>query len=111
MGLTSTMDSSTCCLQLATSTWDCAIFLGGDPGGLGWGGGASGNMAKGLISCSSEPFVFRNWKPLQPDNWYGHGLGGGEDCAHFSEDDGRWNDDVCQRLYRWICETELGKGS
>uniref|UniRef100_A0A8C8TJE7 C-type lectin domain-containing protein n=1 Tax=Peromyscus maniculatus bairdii TaxID=230844 RepID=A0A8C8TJE7_PERMB len=54
---------------------------------------------------------FKNWKPLQPDNWYGHGLGGGEDCAHFSEDDGRWNDDVCQRLYRWICETELGKGS
>ncbi|XP_036053407.1 C-type lectin domain family 10 member A-like [Onychomys torridus] len=54
---------------------------------------------------------FKNWKPLQPDNWYGHGLGGGEDCAHFSHDDGRWNDDVCQRLYRWICETELGKGS
>ncbi|XP_052612720.1 C-type lectin domain family 10 member A-like [Peromyscus californicus insignis] len=54
---------------------------------------------------------FKNWKPLQPDNWHGHGLGGGEDCAHFSDDDGRWNDDVCQRLYRWICETELGKGS
>lgn len=52
---------------------------------------------------------FKNWKPRQPDNWQGHGLGGGEDCAHFSYDDGRWNDDVCQRLYHWICETELGK--
>lgn len=49
---------------------------------------------------------FKNWKPLQPDDWYGHGLGGGEDCAHFTPD-GRWNDDVCQRPYRWVCETEL----
>ncbi|XP_064438699.1 asialoglycoprotein receptor 1 isoform X2 [Mirounga angustirostris] len=47
---------------------------------------------------------FKNWRPEQPDDWYGHGLGGGEDCAHFT-DDGRWNDDVCQRPYRWVCET------
>ncbi|XP_027980843.1 asialoglycoprotein receptor 1 isoform X6 [Eumetopias jubatus] len=47
---------------------------------------------------------FKNWRPEQPDDWYGHGLGGGEDCAHFTED-GRWNDDVCQRPYRWVCET------
>ncbi|XP_008854086.3 C-type lectin domain family 10 member A-like [Nannospalax galili] len=53
---------------------------------------------------------FKNWKPYQPDNWHGHGLGGGEDCAHFHSDDGRWND-VCQKLYNWICETELGRGS
>uniref|UniRef100_A0A2K5NGG0 Asialoglycoprotein receptor 1 n=1 Tax=Cercocebus atys TaxID=9531 RepID=A0A2K5NGG0_CERAT len=51
---------------------------------------------------------FKNWRPEQPDDWYGHGLGGGEDCAHFT-DDGRWNDDVCQRPYRWVCETELDK--
>ncbi|KAK7804766.1 hypothetical protein U0070_023032, partial [Myodes glareolus] len=54
---------------------------------------------------------FKNWKPLQPDNWEGHGLGGGEDCAHFSYNDGRWNDDVCQRIYHWICETKLSKDS
>ncbi|XP_042526782.1 C-type lectin domain family 10 member A-like isoform X1 [Dipodomys spectabilis] len=53
---------------------------------------------------------FKNWRPDQPDNWYGHGLGGGEDCAHFTSD-GRWNDDVCQRLYRWVCETKLDKAS
>ncbi|XP_073903141.1 C-type lectin domain family 10 member A-like [Castor canadensis] len=53
---------------------------------------------------------FKNWSPLQPDNWHGHGLGGGEDCAHFTWD-GRWNDDVCERLYHWVCETELGKAS
>ncbi|XP_058139633.1 asialoglycoprotein receptor 1 [Dasypus novemcinctus] len=53
---------------------------------------------------------FKNWRPEQPDDWYGHGLGGGEDCAHFTVD-GRWNDDVCQRPYRWVCETELVKGS
>nr|XP_044600974.1 asialoglycoprotein receptor 1 isoform X1 [Equus asinus] len=53
---------------------------------------------------------FKNWRPEQPDDWYGHGLGGGEDCAHFTED-GRWNDDVCQRPYRWVCETELNRDS
>ncbi|XP_007950500.1 asialoglycoprotein receptor 1 [Orycteropus afer afer] len=53
---------------------------------------------------------FKNWRPEQPDDWYGHGLGGGEDCAHFT-DNGRWNDDVCQRPYRWVCETGLDKAS
>ncbi|XP_054431762.1 C-type lectin domain family 10 member A [Pteronotus mesoamericanus] len=51
---------------------------------------------------------FKNWKPGQPDDWQGHGLGGGEDCAHFHPD-GRWNDDVCQRPYHWICEASLGE--
>ncbi|EPQ15447.1 Disks large like protein 4 [Myotis brandtii] len=51
---------------------------------------------------------FQNWRPDQPDDWTGHGLGGGEDCAHLT-DDGRWNDDVCRRPYRWVCETELGR--
>uniref|UniRef100_A0A8D2BDZ7 C-type lectin domain-containing protein n=1 Tax=Sciurus vulgaris TaxID=55149 RepID=A0A8D2BDZ7_SCIVU len=29
---------------------------------------------------------FKNWSPNQPDDWTGHGLGGGEDCAHFTSD-------------------------
>ncbi|XP_036124594.1 asialoglycoprotein receptor 1 [Molossus molossus] len=53
---------------------------------------------------------FKNWRPEQPDDWFGHGLGGGEDCAHFTSD-GRWNDDVCQRSYRWVCETKLDRDS
>ncbi|XP_069339187.1 C-type lectin domain family 10 member A [Eulemur rufifrons] len=53
---------------------------------------------------------FQNWKPGQPDDWQGHGLGGGEDCAHFLLD-GRWNDDVCQRPYLWVCEASLGQAS
>ncbi|XP_016043004.1 C-type lectin domain family 10 member A-like isoform X2 [Erinaceus europaeus] len=53
---------------------------------------------------------FKNWRPGQPDDWHGHGLGGGEDCAHFHPD-GKWNDDVCQRLYQWACETSQGKPS
>ncbi|XP_034363690.1 C-type lectin domain family 10 member A-like isoform X1 [Arvicanthis niloticus] len=52
---------------------------------------------------------FKYWAPEQPDNWYGHGLGGGEDCAHLTSD-GRWNDNVCQILYGWICETNVGQG-
>lgn len=50
----------------------------------------------------------RNWAPEQPDNWYGHGLGGGEDCAQFTSA-GNWNDDACQRSFRWVCEAELAK--
>ncbi|XP_075415224.1 asialoglycoprotein receptor 1-like isoform X2 [Tenrec ecaudatus] len=53
---------------------------------------------------------FKKWMPEQPDNWYGHGLGGGEDCAHFTAN-GDWNDDVCLRPYRWVCEMALNKGS
>ncbi|VTJ65970.1 Hypothetical predicted protein [Marmota monax] len=53
---------------------------------------------------------FKYWSPNQPDDWTGHGLGGGEDCAHFTND-GRWNDDVCRRPYHWICEILLGKTS
>ncbi|KAM7068571.1 C-type lectin domain family 10 member A-like [Molossus nigricans] len=51
---------------------------------------------------------FKNWAPGQPDDWQDHGLGGGEDCAHFRPD-GSWNDDACQRPYYWICETSLGR--
>ncbi|XP_059384568.1 asialoglycoprotein receptor 1 [Carassius carassius] len=43
------------------------------------------------------------WMPGQPDDWKAHGLGGGEDCAHFHHD-GRYNDDHCSRLYRYVCK-------
>ncbi|XP_029339791.1 C-type lectin domain family 10 member A-like isoform X1 [Mus caroli] len=97
-----------CHLQLAPLYLGLSYLFSifSDPRDLG---GPSGNMADGQI-WSAKFFIFRNWRPLQPDNWHGHMLGGGEDCAHFSYD-GRWNDDVCQRHYHWICETELGKAS
>ncbi|XP_051737171.1 asialoglycoprotein receptor 1 isoform X2 [Ctenopharyngodon idella] len=51
------------------------------------------------------PYVFvrSEWMPGQPDNWQKHGLGGGEDCAHFHHD-GRYNDDHCSRRYRYVCK-------
>ncbi|KAK2506662.1 hypothetical protein MC885_006744 [Smutsia gigantea] len=51
---------------------------------------------------------YKNWEPSQPDNWEGHGMGGGEDCAHFLAS-GKWNDNVCQNPFRWICEADLDK--
>ncbi|XP_067411746.1 asialoglycoprotein receptor 1-like [Emydura macquarii macquarii] len=48
----------------------------------------------------------RDWRAGQPDEFYGHGLGGGEDCAHL-HDDGLWNDEHCSRHYRWVCEEEI----
>ncbi|XP_055971067.1 C-type lectin domain family 10 member A [Sorex fumeus] len=49
---------------------------------------------------------YKNWRPGQPDDWHGHGLGGGEDCAHLHPDGG-WNDNACQRIFHWVCETGL----
>ncbi|XP_017542860.1 C-type lectin domain family 10 member A [Pygocentrus nattereri] len=47
--------------------------------------------------------VRSEWMPGQPDDWTAHGLGGGEDCAHFHRD-GRYNDDHCSRDYRFVCK-------
>ncbi|XP_007443861.1 asialoglycoprotein receptor 1-like [Python bivittatus] len=49
----------------------------------------------------------KDWSEGQPDHWYGHGLGGGEDCVHIG-DDGLWNDNHCSRMFGWVCEMELG---
>uniref|UniRef100_A0A8C4MJ07 Asialoglycoprotein receptor 2 n=1 Tax=Equus asinus TaxID=9793 RepID=A0A8C4MJ07_EQUAS len=48
-------------------------------------------------------YSYKNWAVTQPDNWHGHEQGGGEDCAEVRPD-GRWNDDFCQQVYRWVCE-------
>ncbi|XP_054851171.1 asialoglycoprotein receptor 1-like [Eublepharis macularius] len=47
-----------------------------------------------------------DWGEGQPDHWYGHGLGGGEDCVH-TFPDGLWNDNHCSRSFAWMCEQEL----
>ncbi|XP_008059137.1 asialoglycoprotein receptor 2 [Carlito syrichta] len=46
---------------------------------------------------------YKNWAATQPDDWQGHELGGSEDCAEVRPD-GRWNDDFCLQVYRWVCE-------
>ncbi|XP_078526810.1 asialoglycoprotein receptor 1-like [Lissotriton helveticus] len=48
----------------------------------------------------------QNWIPGQPDEHYGHGLGGGEDCAHLHLS-GQWNDDHCSRTYNVVCEKKM----
>ena len=68
---------------------------------IGWGSGILGSH---LFD------VLRFWSPQQPDNWNGHMLGGGEDCAHFM-DSGQWNDNVCMTPFRWVCEKKLGRAS
>lgn len=50
--------------------------------------------------------VHSEWMPGQPDDWRLHGLGGGEDCAHFHRD-GRYNDDHCTRKYRFVCKSHV----
>lgn len=46
------------------------------------------------------------WRPGQPDNWFGHGLGGGEDCAHLKGPNG-WNDGPCSQGFPYICEKKM----
>ncbi|XP_063786824.1 asialoglycoprotein receptor 1-like [Pseudophryne corroboree] len=49
------------------------------------------------------------WRADQPDNWFGHGLGGGEDCAQMYGFDANysWNDDHCSRRFKYICEMKI----
>ncbi|XP_072861636.1 asialoglycoprotein receptor 2 isoform X3 [Chlorocebus sabaeus] len=46
---------------------------------------------------------YKNWAVTQPDDWHGHELGGSEDCVEVRPD-GRWNDDFCLQVHRWVCE-------
>ncbi|XP_077327144.1 C-type lectin domain family 10 member A-like [Lithobates pipiens] len=44
------------------------------------------------------------WKANQPDNWAGHGHGGGEDCVATGYD---WNDDHCLSKLLYVCEKKI----
>ncbi|XP_073480472.1 C-type lectin domain family 10 member A-like [Aquarana catesbeiana] len=46
------------------------------------------------------------WRNSQPDDWKGHGLGGGEDCGMlWHEYD--WNDGHCSEKIKYICEKKM----
>ncbi|XP_036308275.1 C-type lectin domain family 10 member A isoform X2 [Pipistrellus kuhlii] len=49
---------------------------------------------------------YKNWGAGQPNNWKGNEDDADEDCAEVRED-GRWNDDDCQRVQQWACELKL----
>ncbi|XP_068128059.1 asialoglycoprotein receptor 1-like [Hyperolius riggenbachi] len=55
------------------------------------------------VDGTSYDLTPKFWMPGQPDEWFGHGLGGGEDCAQmkFGND---WNDDHCSKSFRYMCE-------
>nr|XP_024001544.1 C-type lectin domain family 10 member A-like [Salvelinus alpinus] len=65
----------------------------------------SGNMDRRYhYHCLGSDNMDRSqWKPGQPDNWKGHGLGGTEDCAMIHAN-GQLNDDHCSRSYRYVCQ-------
>nr|XP_035922137.1 asialoglycoprotein receptor 1-like isoform X15 [Halichoerus grypus] len=85
-------------------------FVQGHIGSYTWMGLSDPEGVWKWVDGTDYETNFKNWKPGQPDDWHGHGLGGGEDCAHFHPD-GKWNDDACQRAYRWVCEAGLGTAS
>ncbi|KAF3813482.1 hypothetical protein GH733_018635 [Mirounga leonina] len=85
-------------------------FVQGHIGSYTWMGLSDPEGVWKWVDGTDYETNFKNWKPGQPDDWHGHGLGGGEDCAHFHPD-GKWNDDACQRAYHWVCEAGLGTAS
>ncbi|XP_040271360.1 asialoglycoprotein receptor 1-like [Bufo bufo] len=46
------------------------------------------------------------WDDNQPDEWFGHGLGGGEDCGQMEFGD-LWNDAHCSLSLPYICEKAI----
>ncbi|XP_012868726.1 PREDICTED: asialoglycoprotein receptor 2 isoform X1 [Dipodomys ordii] len=46
---------------------------------------------------------YQHWGMAQPDNWQGHEVGAGDDCAVVLAN-GFWNDKFCAELYHWACE-------
>ncbi|XP_059004297.1 asialoglycoprotein receptor 2-like isoform X1 [Mustela lutreola] len=42
---------------------------------------------------------YKNWAATQPDDWQGHEVGGGEDCAELRTN-GRWNDNFCKQVFQ-----------
>ncbi|XP_073480467.1 uncharacterized protein [Aquarana catesbeiana] len=46
------------------------------------------------------------WEQNQPDDWKGHGLGGGEDCAALKNGND-WNDAPCSENVHDICEKKI----
>ncbi|XP_073479355.1 C-type lectin domain family 10 member A-like [Aquarana catesbeiana] len=46
------------------------------------------------------------WGNTQPDDWKGHGLGGGEDCAGIGYGND-WNDFHCSEKINYICEKKM----
>ncbi|XP_053116843.1 asialoglycoprotein receptor 1-like [Hemicordylus capensis] len=58
------------------------------------------------VDGSSYSLRQEDWGEGQPDHWYGHGLGGGEDCVQMFAS-GQWNDNHCSRPLPWMCELEL----
>ncbi|XP_077330027.1 C-type lectin domain family 10 member A-like [Lithobates pipiens] len=47
------------------------------------------------------------WEEGQPDNWMGHGYGGGEDCAVLRPSSNEWNDGHCSPNFSYVCEKKI----
>ncbi|XP_073480042.1 asialoglycoprotein receptor 1-like [Aquarana catesbeiana] len=47
------------------------------------------------------------WEKDQPDDWTGHGYGGGEDCAVLRPSSNEWNDGHCSPNFWYVCEKKI----
>ncbi|PIO16700.1 hypothetical protein AB205_0008070, partial [Aquarana catesbeiana] len=63
-----------------------------------------------VINSEGEMFsecIFRFWEKDQPDDWTGHGYGGGEDCAVLRPSSNEWNDGHCSPNFWYVCEKKI----
>ncbi|XP_077327202.1 asialoglycoprotein receptor 2-like [Lithobates pipiens] len=58
------------------------------------------------VDGTSYDITPKFWIEGQPDDWQGHGFGGGEDCAVIRDGRG-WNDGHCSEIIKYICEKKM----
>ena len=46
-----------------------------------------------------DGFTYTNWADGEPNNWNDRG----EDCVSMYVQNGKWNDDICDQQYNFIC--------
>ncbi|KAM5273526.1 asialoglycoprotein receptor 2-like [Ctenodactylus gundi] len=86
------------------NSWDEQKFVMQHMGSFrAWIGLTDSDGSWKWVDGSDYRHSYKNWGFRQPDNWRGHELGGGEDCAEILPD-GSWNDNFCQQVNRWACE-------
>ncbi|XP_077327208.1 asialoglycoprotein receptor 2-like isoform X2 [Lithobates pipiens] len=58
------------------------------------------------VDGTSYDITPKFWEKGQPDDWKGHVVGGGEDCAMLRHGH-EWNDGHCTEIIKYICEKKI----
>ncbi|XP_071789139.1 uncharacterized protein [Asterias amurensis] len=94
MSLSNPVDQTYAASRLKTSTES-----------ISWLGCNDLGVEGGWVWTDKKPFVFIDWNPGQPDNWFG-GSSTGEHCCQFYNNIGTWNDNYCETGLGYSCNRD-----